>query len=302
VKSIVSYPERGKDGKNNYRGNCSGLLIEDLIKQFQVQEITDFMVGSGTTEDVANRMGIESHCYDLNRGFDLMNDDIPVRSSFIFWHPPYWDIIKYAGSQYSADSVMKKFGFDPRERDLSRAQTWEDFVKEMNYAMVKQFATLEKGGRMSVLVGDIKKKGRLHSMILELAKPGTVENIVIKAQHNCWSDRQSYSGKFIPIEHEYLLIVRKDNLLVFNVQMARDVEVDMRDIKVSTWRDIIYGILDSKGGKATLAELYQAVEGHKRTRSGVNKHWKDKVRQTLHEGKCFAQNQQGEWVLAAAAA
>ena len=71
---------------------------------------------------------------------------------------------------------------------------------------------------------------------------------------------------------------------------------------LNTWRDIIYGILDSKGGKATLAELYQAVEGHKRTRSGVNKHWKDKVRQTLHEGKCFAQNQQGEWVLAAAAA
>lgn len=71
MKSIVSYPERGKDGKNNYRGNCSGLLIEDLIKQFQVQEITDFMVGSGTTEDVANRMGIESHCYDLNRGFDF---------------------------------------------------------------------------------------------------------------------------------------------------------------------------------------------------------------------------------------
>ena len=196
MKSIVSYPERGGDGKNSYRGNCSGLLIEDLINQFHVQEITDCMVGSGTTEDVAKRMGIESHGFDLNRGFDLMNDDIPLRSQFIFWHPPYWDIIKYAGAQYSADEVMKQYGFDPRERDLSKAQSWEDFVKQMNYAMVKQFATLEKGGRMAVLVGDIKKKGKLYSMILELAKPGTVENIVIKAQHNCWSDRQSWRRPF----------------------------------------------------------------------------------------------------------
>lgn len=299
MKSIVSYPERGSDGKNSYRGNCSGLLIEDLIRQFKVSEITDFMVGSGTTEDVARRMNVKSHCFDLNQGFDIMNDEISLRSQFIFWHPPYWDIIKYAGAQYSADEVMKQYGFDPRERDLSKSQSWEEFVKQMNYAMIKQFATLEKGGRMAVLVGDIKKKGKLYSMILELAKPGTVENIVIKAQHNCWSDRQNYSGRFIPIEHEYLLIVKKDNLLVFNVQMVRDVQVDMRDLKVSTWRDILYGILESMGGKATLSELYQAVEGHKRTRTGGNTHWKEKVRQTLHEGKCFIQGQTGEWALAA---
>ena len=265
MRSIVSYPERGNDGKNSYRGNCSGLLIEDLIKQFKVKEITDFMVGSGTTEDVAMRMGIESHCYDLNRGFDLLNNDIPLRSEFIFWHPPYWDIIKYAGAQYDSDLVMKKYGFDPRENDLSKTQTWEEFVKQMNTCMVKQFATLEKGGRMAVLVGDIKKKGKLYSMILELAKPGTVENIVIKAQHNCWSDRKDYTNRnFIPIEHEYLLIVKKDNLLVFPIQMVRTVNADMRDLKVSTWRDVVAAVLDKLGGKASLTELYDAIEGHKR--------------------------------------
>lgn len=94
MRSIVSYPVRGSDGRNNYRGNCSGLLIEDLIKQFKIKHITDFMVGSRTTEDVAARMGIQSSCFDLNRGFDLLNNDIPIRSSFIFWHPPYWDIIR----------------------------------------------------------------------------------------------------------------------------------------------------------------------------------------------------------------
>ena len=300
MHSIVSYPDRGTDGENSYRGNCSGRLIEDLINQFHVRQITDFMVGSGTTEDVAKRMGISSACFDLNRGFDLLNDEIPVRSSFIFWHPPYWDIIIYAGAQYSAETVMKQYGFDPCERDLSKAQTWEEFVRQMNACMVKQFATLEKGGRMAVLVGDIKKKGKLYSMILELAKPGTIENIIIKAQHNCWSDRQTYSGKnFIPIEHEYLLIVRKDNLLVFNVQMARDIQVDMRDIRMSTWRDIIIGVLDNMGGKATLDQIYSAVEGHKRTRSGKNSHWKEKVRQTLHEGKCFTSPEKGVWSISA---
>jgi glutamyl/glutaminyl-tRNA synthetase len=39
--SIVNYPERGSDGRNNYRGNCSGKLIEDLINQYKVKEITE---------------------------------------------------------------------------------------------------------------------------------------------------------------------------------------------------------------------------------------------------------------------
>ena len=55
MHSIVSYPDRGTDGENSYRGNCSGRLIEDLINQFHVRQITDFMVGSGTTEDVAKQ-------------------------------------------------------------------------------------------------------------------------------------------------------------------------------------------------------------------------------------------------------
>lgn len=92
--SIVSYPDRGKGGKSSYRGNCSPKLIEDLIKQFHVQEISDYMAGSGTSEDVAKALRIESHCYDLNRGFDLIDNEIKERSEFIFWHPPYWDIVK----------------------------------------------------------------------------------------------------------------------------------------------------------------------------------------------------------------
>lgn len=87
MKSIVSYPERGEDGKNSYRGNCSGKLIEDIIAQYRLQGLSDFMVGSGTTEDVVNRLGLRGSFADLNRGYDMMTMDIPERAENVFWHP-----------------------------------------------------------------------------------------------------------------------------------------------------------------------------------------------------------------------
>lgn len=281
MNSIVSYPERGEGGKNTYRGNCSPKLLEDLIAQYHISEINDYMCGSGTTEDAANKAGIKSHCYDLNRGFDLLHCDIPERSEFTFWHPPYGTMITYAGEQYDAKMVEQKYGFDPRQFDLSREQPWEDFVKEMNSCMLKQFAALEKGGRMGVLVGDMKKKGKLYSMILELVKPGTIEQIVIKAQHNCWSDNIRYSNRnFIPIQHEYLLIVRKDNSLVFDVQFTQTCTCDVRDLKATTWRDVIIAVMESKHRPLSLQEIYKEVVVHRKAKS--NHHWQEKIRQTLY--------------------
>lgn len=161
------------------------------------------MCGSGTTKAAADKMGVVSHLYDLHSGFDLMNSDIPERPEFIFWHPPYWDIIKYSGVMYNADEVKQRYGYDPTQHDLSCIATWDEFVSAMNFAMMKQFAALEKGGRMAVLMGDIKKKGRLYSMIAEIAKPGTLENIIIKAQHNCVSDRTQYMRTYSAIAAKY---------------------------------------------------------------------------------------------------
>lgn len=296
MKSIVSYPDRGVGGKNTYRGNCSPLLIEDLILQYKPENLADFMCGSGTTEDVAKRMGIPSYCYDLNRGFDLLHNEIKERPEMIFWHPPYQDIIRYAGDQYDAEQIIRKYGFDPRKSDLSRHSNWEDFLKELDYCTVKQFSALEKGGRMAILVGDIKKKRKLYSMLLEMSKPGTIEQIVIKAQHNCVSDGVQYSGKpFVPIVHEYLLVLRKDNSLIFNFQIIRNIAGDIRDLKIPTWKDIVASVLEEKGGAVTLDELYGAIEGHKRTES--NKNWQEKIRQTLHVYDEFEAVQRGVWVI-----
>lgn len=137
LTSVVSYPDRGSGGNNKYRGNCSPKIIEDLISHFSITEICDYMCGSNTTRDAAETMSIKSHTYDLHSGFDLLNHDIPERSCFTFWHPPYADIITYSDVMYSAAEVQKKYGYDPRKSDLSRITDWDEFVKVMNYCMMK---------------------------------------------------------------------------------------------------------------------------------------------------------------------
>lgn len=301
LTSIVSYPERGEGGNNRYRGNCTPKLIEDLIGFFKPQDICDYMCGSGTTRDAAEKCGIKSHIYDLHSGFDLLNSEIPERPQFIFWHPPYWDIIKYSDVMYKASDVEERYGYDPRKSDLSRIQDWDKFVEVMNYAMMKQFAALEKGGRMAVLMGDIKKRGKLYSMLSEIVKPGTAENILIKAQYNCFSDNTSYSGSFIPILHEYVLIVRKDNPLLVPIITTKKLELDIRDMHGATWRDIVAAVLEDEGRSVPLSVLYEKIEPYKKARQ--NQWWKEKVRQTLQlHPDHFESTQRGMWQLKRAVA
>ena len=296
LTSIVSYPERGEGGNNRYRGNCSPKLIEDLIGFFKPSEICDYMCGSGTTKAAADKCGIQSKLYDLHSGFDIMNSDIKERPEFIFWHPPYWDIIKYSDVMYKASDVQNRYGYDPRKLDLSRIPNWEQFVEAMNYAMMKQFASLEKGGRMAVLMGDIKKKGKLYSMLAEIIKPGTLENIIIKAQHNCFSDNTQYSGSFIPILHEYVMIVRKDTPLLVPVIVAKEIKADIRDMAGATWRDVVAAVLEECTEAVTLTYIYEQIEPHKKAQN--NKHWREKIRQTLQiNPNHFHHTDRGMWVL-----
>lgn len=294
--SIVSYSERGEGGRNNYRGNCSPKMIEDIIDQYHIQNLNDYMVGSGTTEDVCIRRGVENHCYDLNRGFDMMTMDIPERPENIFWHPPYDDIIVYSDKMYKANDVIQKYGFDPRINDLSRCNGWEDFVKKMNYCMNKQFASLQKGGRMFVLMGDIKKKGKLYSMLCNIAKPGTLEQIIVKVQHNATSYNRSYNGRFVPIVHEYLMVVRKDSSLIYPIGLTEYHNFDMRDSIQTTWRDVLASIMEDCG-EMTLADIYKKMEGHRKCSN--NPHWKEKIRQTLQKYDDFSSSRRGIWYIAA---
>lgn len=298
--TIFSSPVRGVGGKSSYRGNCCPGIIEAFINQYSMKYLSDYAIGGGTTKDVCERMGVKGVWTDLRLGFDLMNNDIPDCPENIFYHPAYWNMngkIIYSNTEYSWKEVKKKYGYDPRKTDLSQLPTWDAFVKALNYTVLKQFAALENGGRMGILMGDIKSKGKLYSMLFEIAKPGTVEQVVIKTQHNCVSDRTSYSGSFIPTAHEYFLILRKDSPYVLDFQIARNVKMDIRDSECVTWKDVVFATLENLKGTASLSQIYSEIDGHKKCMS--NPHWKEKVRQVLQSYDIFTSNERGYWALAA---
>lgn len=303
MQSIVSYPDRGPYGKNSYRGNCSGLLIKDIIQQYRLQGLSDFMVGSGTTEDVVHEMGIRGDFADLNRGYDMMSMDIPNRAENLFWHPPYHNMVVYSGLQYSPKVVEEVTGLSSETilaDDLSRCGSWEEFVKKMNYACLKQFSALEKGGRMFILVGDMKRRGKLYSMLCDLIKPGTLEQVIIKAQHNCWSDRQTYSNQnFVPIVHEYLVVLKKECGLIVPVSWGTHKEYDMRSFRDMSWRDLVYSVIQENGGQMSLQELYDALKESAKAKN--NPHWQEKIRQTVQNIKRFVRTERGCYALAPAA-
>ena len=290
LSTIASYKDRGNFGNAGYRGNCSGYLIKDVLNHFKPQFVTDFMRGSNTSGDVCKLLNIKHDTRDLNTGFDLVNDDINIRYDFNFWHPPYWDIIKYSGYMYNKNK-------GPLKNDLSHIKDYNEFIRVLNYCLAKQFGSLKTGGRMAVLMGDIKKKGRLYSMLLDIQKLGTVEQIIIKEQHNVWSDNVSYNGKFIPIQHEYLLILRKDNPFLYNIKITKDIEIDIRDSEKITWKDVVAAALEKLNGKASLNQIYDILYQHKKAKN--NAHWKEKIRQTLQLYKNIFKNvEKGIWSFA----
>lgn len=94
TSSVVSYPNRdNRYGKNSYRGNCTGLLIKDMIEFFKPKLFVDACEGSKTSRDVCKELGISYVGLDLYNGNDFTKDSIltelPYPADVCFTHPPY---------------------------------------------------------------------------------------------------------------------------------------------------------------------------------------------------------------------
>lgn len=295
MKSIVSYKNRGTWGKSSYRGNCSGHVHKDLIEQFHVKFMSELFAGSGTGAEVCEEKGIRYIGADLNPnfvhkniigGFNAIEDDVPeafLGSELLFMHPLYGKEIgiAYAGSQWDASAFEKEKGYHPRNVDLGQ-MPWSQFMRALNKIVMKFYAALDTGARMAILMGDVKRNGRLYSMLRDIIQPGILENIVIKTQHNCVSDERTYTNcNFIPIVHEYIMIVKK--LIPFSLDFSLNQQhgLDIRDSKDATWRDVVCAAMRKLGGTATLQRLYSEIDGHRKC--ALNPHWKEKVRQILQQ-------------------
>jgi hypothetical protein len=195
LNSIVSYPNRGPWGDNRYPGNSSGYLLIDLCATYAPRAVLDPMEGGGTSRDVCADMGIAYQGFDLHSGVDSLRDEIGSGYDLIFWHPPYHD--------------MKIYSDDPR--DLSRAGSLAAFGALLRAGYWRFFELLVPGGRLAILIGDLRRRGRYEPLTADVARldRNHIESIIVKAQHNVSSNRTQYGGAFVPILHETLTIFRR---------------------------------------------------------------------------------------------
>jgi hypothetical protein len=204
--SVVSYPERGPWGDSSYRGNCSGYLVKDLILRFGCKSVFDPAEGGGTVRDVVaginqfHRKSIDYEGRDLRQGWDILTGPLPERQFDLVWyHPPYWDIVRYSD--------------DPK--DLSNCQSLEEFDLKLSRSVERLFQAVNPGGILAVLIGDKRKDGKYYPLFRSLLfnpNIGELKAIIMKLQHNCRSDSKGYPAKnpfLIPIKHEYCLVFRK---------------------------------------------------------------------------------------------
>ena len=74
------------------------------------------------------------------------------------------------------------------------------------------YEALEVGGRLAVLIGDVRRSGKYTPIVKDVLNLpfGEIRSIIIKVQHNCTSDHKRY-GKMedVPIRHEYCVIFKK---------------------------------------------------------------------------------------------
>ena len=202
MTSVVSYPTRAPFGDHGYRGNCDGRLIKNLILRYRAAKVCDPMEGSGTSRDVVEglnkykKKGISYWGSDLRNGFDLTKQQLPGKFDFCWIHPPYWNIIRYSDNP----------------NDLSNYEDYEQFRKFLMICLQRCYEALETGGRLAVLIGDVRRKGQYTPIVKDILDfpYGQLRSIIIKIQHNCTSDRRAY-GKLEdpPIKHEYCIVFKK---------------------------------------------------------------------------------------------
>lgn len=205
--SILSFPERGKWGRADYRGNCSGHVYRRIFEALRPAVFTDPMVGGGTSVEVAREMEIEAYGLDLHSGFNILArrilDAVGKPSDLVLSHPPYHNIIVYSG---------KVWGKEPHEGDLSRCATEEEFLDKLTIALKNQRHATKPGGHYGTLIGDVRKGGRYSSyqadLITRLPK-AELQAVLIKEQFNVASEGKGYKLALPRIAHEYVLLWRK---------------------------------------------------------------------------------------------
>lgn len=203
LTSIHATPGRGPYGDPSYRGNCSGLLIRDLLTFFRATRVLDPMEGGGTCRDVCRELAIDYEGRDLRRGFDATekeNFSGLGRFDFIWWHPPYFRMVRYNEE-------------DPR--CLSNAENVREFTAQLRKVLANLREVLDDGGKLAILIGDGKHEGKYLGLPFRVLSAAAKEGYwlaapeIIRFGFGATSARKEYSGSFIPRVHDVCLVLEK---------------------------------------------------------------------------------------------
>jgi hypothetical protein len=104
---------------------------------------------------------------------------------------------------------MKIYTDDPH--DLSRSGSIAAFLALLRAGYWCFFDLLAPGGRLAILIGDLRRRGRYEPLTADVARldRAHLESIVVKIQHNVSSNKTQYGGAFVPILHETLTVFRR---------------------------------------------------------------------------------------------
>jgi hypothetical protein len=203
LTSIHATPGRGPYGDARYRGNCSGLLIRDLLRFYRPRRVLDPMEGGGTCGDVCRELGIAYEGRDLKQGFDATSarQFAGLGSfDFIWMHPPYWQMIAYNAG-------------DPR--CLSSSPTVTHFIEQLRRVLSNGASVLAPRGKFALLIGDGKHEGRYLGLPFRVMNAAVAEGYwlaapeIIRFGYGATSARRTYSGAFIPRVHDVCLVLER---------------------------------------------------------------------------------------------
>jgi len=193
------------------------------------------------------------------------------------------------------------WGSEPHPDDLSRCIDDNDFNEKMHLALLNQREATKPGGLYGMLIGDLRRNGKYSSYQAEAIARMPADElaaVIIKAQHNCVSDRQQYKLKHPRIMHEYILLWSRPRTIMSFMDDLACMAVQSSNRLKATWRVIVKAALMELGGAASLADLYEKLSSKASDKIKQNPSWQAKVRQVLQLHPEFLALERGVWSLA----
>ncbi|MHA1868720.1 MAG: DNA methyltransferase [Candidatus Heimdallarchaeaceae archaeon] len=210
-----------KCGDRKYKGNFMPDIVKNSLLRYTKKGdlVVDCFAGSGTTIDVCKIYDRKCFALDLNPvREDIVEGNAQIfnfpKCKHVIMHPPYTSVIKYSEKEEDLSNVWD---------EKNNTQNFDLFLERLDNVIKNITKSLEKGGFITFVIGDIFTKGEyipLHSMCFELFKKNgyipkaiCVKNCADIRNNNknykLWLYRTLKYGLYF-WQHEYIMFFKKE--------------------------------------------------------------------------------------------